>query len=295
MGAGSSIPTAVSAPIAEPPVPTTQKMMMRADGRDMRHVPPRKVFYCHSCSAFSFGGQHSSRSVQNSETFVLTCPHPHCIPSPNRRLEEIPPSIEGSLRLQVIMIDLINARAAERSLTFNVGVPTVDVILGIDIAKRRTDLEGEQSLCSICNDDLECCSHGHNAVPTLSVSNTEEDNIMTLQCGHRFHESCIMTWFKANRTCPCCRKHVAKFKSIPSPDQLAASFDTEQLNRKIKFASRTKSFLECRDHEHSHSRMTALVPGTSSFKKPYRVLTQVELSHRLYGLLLKSNSGRGYA
>ncbi|KAK1274368.1 RING-H2 finger protein ATL32 [Acorus gramineus] len=36
---------------------------------------------------------------------------------------------------------------------------------------------------------------------------------MRVSCGHMFHENCIKTWLKRNRTCPMCRfKMNIKFK-----------------------------------------------------------------------------------
>ena len=35
---------------------------------------------------------------------------------------------------------------------------------------------------------------------------TEVDESITLECNHKFHKPCIMTWFKKELNCPLCRK-----------------------------------------------------------------------------------------
>ena len=62
--------------------------------------------------------------------------------------------------------------------------------------------------CSICGTDL--LLQGDNirsyAEPTSSASNLGKE-IVSLECGHRMHRSCLIEWFQIspNPTCPMCR------------------------------------------------------------------------------------------
>ena len=419
MGATASFMVDPAPAAAEPLTQTVQILIARAEARKQRYQSPRKVFFCHSCCAFSYDSHfHDRNDTDRLDVTLFRCPHPFCVPNSTRLLEEIPASIEGSLRLQAIMLELINARAAarERSQAGKVGVPTVDVVLGIDIVKSRTELKGEQVVCSICNDDFmgdcnggkgdcagdykvvsmdskdgcdDCCpeitasassskyrtsraispgsgstSSGYtsdscstgsypssgrhdsqgsdasssSAVRILNVfllsvfssflllslplsplfdvsphncydyySELQENSIMKLECGHGFHESCIMHWFEAHRTCPCCRTNVTQFRSIPTPEQLAASFNEEQLINKVRFALGTKSFRVCEEVE--AALMTDKKEDSLLMRRTSLNVAQTlsegegtgtaagsrrgELSVRLYELLLKSNSSRG--
>ena len=36
----------------------------------------------------------------------------------------------------------------------------------------------------------------------------KKDKIMSLECSHSFHDSCIKLWLKNNNTCPQCRENI---------------------------------------------------------------------------------------
>lgn len=53
-------------------------------------------------------------------------------------------------------------------------------------------------ICVICYDDY-----------TPEETNRDEDKILvTLHCGHSYHQGCIDHWLERSRTCPCCRTRV---------------------------------------------------------------------------------------
>jgi hypothetical protein len=52
------------------------------------------------------------------------------------------------------------------------------------------------SLRIITNQNEECCI-------CLDMDNTGEWSI--LQCGHKFHGTCVSTWLRSHQTCPVCR------------------------------------------------------------------------------------------
>ncbi|XP_041372598.1 uncharacterized protein LOC121385873 [Gigantopelta aegis] len=56
----------------------------------------------------------------------------------------------------------------------------------------------EKDPCVICHEEL-------------SIS-----DIATLDCNHRFHESCVRTWFREQSTCPNCRVHALLPEDFPS-------------------------------------------------------------------------------
>ncbi|RWS18222.1 hypothetical protein B4U80_00511 [Leptotrombidium deliense] len=35
----------------------------------------------------------------------------------------------------------------------------------------------------------------------------EENAFVNLECGHRFHKTCIIQWFLNNQSCPLCRQN----------------------------------------------------------------------------------------
>lgn len=43
----------------------------------------------------------------------------------------------------------------------------------------------------------------------------------TLECGHTYHTSCIVTWFRSGNTCPLCRKQPAIVMKRPDVNQRA--------------------------------------------------------------------------
>lgn len=46
-------------------------------------------------------------------------------------------------------------------------------------------------------DELKC-------VVCLSKKKGNEDNVMAIKCGHKYHAHCIVKWFKKHDTCPIC-------------------------------------------------------------------------------------------
>jgi hypothetical protein len=47
-----------------------------------------------------------------------------------------------------------------------------------------------------------------------------DGSVMTLNCGHSFHSSCVAHWFRRNPTCPVCR-------SLPESDPESEDLDAE--------------------------------------------------------------------
>ena len=261
---------------------------------------PRRVFFCHSCKSFSYDSLPNR--IRQLDSPPLLCPHPFCRPHPVIQLEEIPSTTEGSLRLQVIMLELIHSRAALRpriSCSAKVGVRTVDILLDIDMVNLDLISVEDQQICSICNDDFissnNCrCRHTEEDQPSQELG-------MKLRCGHIFHQSCILSWFESHQTCPCCRTKVNRYEEIPAPDQLALRFSEEQLSSKIKFGLSTPSYLMAKeieafmisdkkeDYQLMKIRYTVDLPSRPLLCGQMKI---EELSMRLYGLLLKVNPSK---
>lgn len=254
----------------EPLMLTMQQLKASAEARKRRHFSPTKVFFCHSCSAFSYDSDYRGS---------LLCPHPCCIRDNLRQLEEIPRSLVGSLRLRAIMVHLIDARTSNRqpmSFSSKAGVSTVDIVLGVQLVNIQPDVAIENPYCCICNEDLKCGTCDPNT------------SVMKLECGHSFHESCILPWFEAHRSCPYCRANVKHFTSIPAAVELFESFNEDQLRRKLNFAMRAKIFSV--SQESGPSVTEHEVQGTVKCSESTTV-RRGELSIRLHQLLIKSASG----
>ena len=260
---------------------------------------PRRVYFCHSCKSFSYDSL--STRPRHLDCPPLLCPHPFCRPHPIVQLEEIPSTMEGSLRLQVIMLELINSRAASRpanSVTVSAGVRTVDVLLDIEIVKLN-QISTEQQLCSICNDDLN--QQNNCKCNQLDEKQQSQEHGMKLRCGHIFHESCILPWFEFHQTCPCCRTKVSQYEEIPTPDQLAVRFSEEQLSMKIRFGLCTPSYLMSKEIE--AAMMSDKKEDNQLLKTEYTIdnpsspllsgaMKIEEMSKRLHGLLLTVNPSK---
>ena len=75
----------------------------------------------------------------------------------------------------------------------------------------------ENVTCVICTDALE--------------GGAGEQSVHALECGHRFHSSCILTWFRnGNKTCPLCRDEPAAMSLL----------DTRARARRLLAASKKK-------------------------------------------------------
>lgn len=252
--------------------------------------PPRKVFFCHSCSSFCYesqpGGQHNS--------VPSICPQPFCRPRTRARFEEIPSSVEGSLRLQVIMLELINSRAVMRTRTSKpviAGVCTADIILETNLVKLTDEEFPEAPFCSVCNDSFYPCSSSGSA-----CASPHTHTALKLQCGHIFHHSCILPWLAAHRSCPCCRTNVKHWSNTPTPEELCEKFDESQMTIKIEYALTTKAYLIAKEVE---SAMMSDRKEDSSLNKIRYTLERpsccdivgierkVELANRLHGLLMR--------
>lgn len=251
------------------------------EARKRRHFSPTKVFFCHSCSAFSYDSVSKSNLASS-----LLCPHSCCATTNSRQLEEIPRSIQGSLRLRTIMLHLIDARTSERqSFSSKAGVSTVDIILGVQLVKTQSDIAAEKSYCCICNVDLKCCA----CEPNTNIS------VMKLECSHVFHESCILPWFEAHRSCPCCRSNVKHFTSIPSAAELFESFNEDQLDAKVEFAIRANKLYGLELLVASPNKTLGLAVRDQSKERAIKchdtsATRRWELSSKLHTLLVKSDS-----
>lgn len=59
--------------------------------------------------------------------------------------------------------------------------------------------------CIICLDNIPT---NNNETQDKDISRTEEEKIAVLDCGHRFHDKCIIEWLKKHDKCPICRIQV---------------------------------------------------------------------------------------
>jgi Ring finger domain len=181
------------------------------------------------------------------------------------------------------MLNLIDARTSDRqrlSFSSKAGVSTVDVVLGVQLVNTPADIAVDNFYCCICNEDLKC----GNCDPYINVS------VMRLECGHVFHESCILPWFEAHRSCPSCRSTVNHFTSIPSAAELFEFFNEDQLDRKVEFAMRVNTFYGLR----SNNKLGLAVKehwGEGIIKYSESVSARRrELSNKLHDLLVISES-----
>ncbi|PHU05372.1 hypothetical protein BC332_26194 [Capsicum chinense] len=53
------------------------------------------------------------------------------------------------------------------------------------------EVVGESEICAICQSEYE-----------------DEENMGTLQCGHKYHTNCIKQWLLKKKNCPMCRASV---------------------------------------------------------------------------------------
>lgn len=281
MGATASLLTSELIDGTEPLMLTLQQQKERMEARKRRHFSPTKVFFCHSCSAFSYDSVIKSNLASS-----LLCPHSCCATTNSRQLEEIPRSVQGSLRLRTIMLHLIDARTSGRqSFSNKAGVSTLDIILGVQLVKTRSDIAVENSHCSICYVDLQCCACDSNT----------NDSVMKLECSHVFHESCILPWFEAHRSCPCCRSNIKHYTSIPSAAELFESFNEDQLDTKVEFAMRINKLYGLELLVASPNKTLGLAVKEKLEKRAIKchessTARRWELSSKLHELLVKSDS-----
>ena len=301
MGSGSSLSTCANAR-------ATIDATHPSGNKRREPQSPRQVYFCHCCKSFSYDS--FANNVGPSGTCPpLVCPQPFCRPNSVGQLEEIPSSIEGSLRLQVIMLELINSRAIARprpTKQVSAGVQTVDILLDIEIVNLNSESTGEQQICSVCNDNFGSSQSPCQSPCRHNCGNDEEDASgqhagMKLQCGHIFHQSCILPWLAAHQTCPCCRAEVRQcHQIIPSPAELALRFSEEQLTRKIKFGLNSESYLMAKKIEglmmsdKKEDNQLLKVDYTIDNPSSPHLCGQCnidEMANRLHGLLLRVKCG----
>ena len=189
------------------------------------------------------------------------------------------------------MLELINLRAASRprNPVFS-GASTADIILETDVVKSIKGDPKDITVCSICNDDIDCCD-----ISSQSHGISDTDSIMKLRCGHRFHKLCILPWLAAHRTCPCCRTVVKRWDSMPTAVKLFEMFDEDQLARKIEFAMTTKTYLIGKevesamisDRKEDCLLTKAVNSERASCSLSFGTREKEELSNRLHDLLIR--------
>ena len=59
--------------------------------------------------------------------------------------------------------------------------------------------------CIICLENLEDKNENLKDREITKDKEQEKENIAVLECGHRFHEKCIIEWLKKHNICPICR------------------------------------------------------------------------------------------
>ena len=183
------------------------------------------------------------------------------------------------------MRNLVDARSSGRqrmSFSSKAGVSTVDIVLGIQLVNTPSDIAVDSSYCCICNEDLKCGAYDPNV------------SVMRLGCSHAFHESCILPWFEAHRSCPYCRSNVKHYTSIPSAAELFESFNDHQLHNKVEFAMRANKingFLASPTKKLGLAVKEQLGEGTIKSKcSASSAARRRELSSRLHELLVKSDT-----
>lgn len=245
----------------------------------------RIVVFCHSCCSFSY----ESRLNMPPNSGPTFCQRTFCRPSTVNQLEEIPASIEGSSRLQAIIVELINSRVVARpriATALTSGLRTLDIILAVEIIKLKGGAIQDQQICAICSDDFQTCNSSH--LHECSPNTTYNDNGMKLPCGHIFHESCILSWLTNHQTCPYCRYKIGHCEVVPTPEMLAEIYSEDQLVNKIAFALSNNSCLTASNMDYtltptSKNKINVYLDPSSSI--PILRWKKFQLSIRLHELI----------
>ena len=72
----------------------------------------------------------------------------------------------------------------------------------------------------------------------VCLENLGNQNVTTLECGHRFHYTCIQHWHRDHSNCPCCRQNIVENHSVSNnrnQEIINTNLDTGLLVHQIAF------------------------------------------------------------
>lgn len=76
--------------------------------------------------------------------------------------------------------------------------------------------------------------HSNSNECTICMQTVNEEEVVTLPCGHRFHGACLAPWLWENRSCPNCRH-------APNEDDNTESLSLNRIIDAIRESRRTRS------------------------------------------------------
>lgn len=125
------------------------------------------------------------------------------------------------------------------------------------------------------------------------------DNFHKLDCGHSFHTSCIINWFRCNPTCPLCRND-PKFKKVDVfarskllrkiSQRSGASNNLKKIVKDIRIAE--QKHIDAKKDLREYKKMFKLILNTfkSKNKKVHELYIKERKLKRQLGLYNDDNS-----